>query len=53
MQVKVITAFPSPENKSSVKLLERNNFKLDLDYKYVSKEDAGEQAVYILTVDAK
>jgi ribosomal-protein-alanine N-acetyltransferase len=53
MQLKVITAFPSPDNKSSVKLLQRNNFQLDLDYRYVSKEDAGDQAVYILTPDTK
>jgi ribosomal-protein-alanine N-acetyltransferase len=53
MQVKVITAFPSPQNQSSVRLLERNNFQLDLGYRYVSKEDAGEQAIYILTAEAK
>jgi ribosomal-protein-alanine N-acetyltransferase len=47
MKLKVITAFPSPENESSVKLLQRNNFREDLDYEYVSKEEAGEQAVYV------
>ena len=48
MRLKVITALPNPENKKSVTLLERNHFQLDLDYKYVDREGAGEQAVYFL-----
>ena len=49
MELKIITALPDKENEKSIVLLERNNFRRDNDYQYVSKEDAGEQAVYILT----
>ena len=48
MSLKVITALPHPDNVNSVKLLERKGFELDTGYQYVSKEDAGAQAVYVL-----
>lgn len=49
MGLKVIAALPHPNNESSVKLLKRNGFVLDDKNEFVLREDAGEQAVYILT----
>jgi len=51
LQLKIITALPNPNNEKSVNLLKRNNFSIDTDYSYVSKEDAGEQVVYFLIAD--
>jgi len=50
MQVKNITAFPLAANIPSIKLLERNNFKIDNSEKYKQENDevlAG-YAVYVL-----
>ncbi|MBE9662515.1 GNAT family N-acetyltransferase [Mucilaginibacter myungsuensis] len=44
----IITALPTPDNGPSVKLLERVGFKLDETSQYVSKEESGEQVVYVL-----
>jgi ribosomal-protein-alanine N-acetyltransferase len=46
--LKVILALTHPENEASRKLLKRAGFEEDLNYKYVSKDDAGEEAVYFL-----
>jgi len=48
MQLKVIAGLTHAENKASRKLLKRMNFEEDLKYDYVSKEEAGENAVYFL-----
>lgn len=49
MQLKAITGLVHPENESSIKALKRNGFVLDEHYEFVSKEDAGVEAVYLLT----
>jgi hypothetical protein len=48
MQLIVILGLTHPGNKASRNLLERVNFEQDLSYAYVSKEEAGEDAVYFL-----
>jgi len=44
----VITASSSPDNEKSIRLLERNNFVKDTNFEYISKEELGDQAGYIL-----
>jgi len=46
--LKMIMALTHPENKASRKLLKRAGFEEDLNYSYISNEDAGEEAVYFL-----
>lgn len=48
MQLKVITGLVHPENENSIKALKRNGFTLDEFNENVNKEDAGEEAVYVL-----
>lgn len=48
MGLNVILALTHPQNEPSRKLLKRAGFDEDLNYKYVSKDDAGEEAVYFL-----
>jgi len=48
MKVKVITAFPDKQNKNSIKLLERNGFKQDLNFVYADKNDVEGQFIYFL-----
>lgn len=47
MQVNVITAFTVPDNIASAKLLEKNNFKLDVAGKYSTENDEG-NIIYVL-----
>ncbi len=47
MQLKVITAFTIPANIASAKLLQKNNFKLDVAGKYSTENDEG-GIVYVL-----
>ncbi len=49
VKFKVITAFPKEGNTKSIQLLLKNNFQLDADYKFVSKEAADGLLVYYLT----
>ena len=44
--LQVITAVLDKANERSVNLLIRNNFRADLDHKWVSESDAGELAAY-------
>jgi ribosomal-protein-alanine N-acetyltransferase len=46
--LKVILALTHPQNEASRRLLKRAGFEEDLNYGYVSKDDAGEEAVYFL-----
>ncbi len=46
--LKMILALTHPENESSRKLLKRAGFEEDLNYDYVSEDDAGEETVYFL-----
>ncbi len=48
MKLAVILALTMPANKASEKLLVKNSFTLDEDYRYVSKENANEYLVYYL-----
>ena len=48
MKLKTITALPHADNNKSIQVLLKNNFVLDKDYKFVSKEDAGDLLVYYL-----
>ena len=46
--LKIILGVTHPDNERSAALLKRNGFKEDVEYKYVSKEDAGSDKVYFL-----
>lgn len=46
LKLKVITALPKEGNIKSIKLLLKNKFRLDADYKFVSKEEAQGFEVY-------
>jgi [ribosomal protein S5]-alanine N-acetyltransferase len=46
MLLRTITALPMPGNTRSIRVLEKNNFQVDNDNEYVSKEDAGGLVVY-------
>ena len=46
MRLKIITAFTHLENEKSKRLLEINNFQLDTNADYTSKENAGDHCVY-------
>jgi ribosomal-protein-alanine N-acetyltransferase len=48
MQLKVITALVHPDNKESIKLLNRNDFKADERNDFVNKEDAGGEVIFVL-----
>jgi len=48
MGLKVITGIMDAGNERSARLLEHNNFIKDLNYTYVSKEDAGDEVIYFL-----
>ena len=48
MKLAVILALTKPANKASEKLLIKNSFIPDEDYRYVSKENANEYLVYYL-----
>ncbi len=48
MNLKIITAFTHPDNERSKRLLEKNNFQLDKENRFASKEDPGDQSVYYL-----
>ena len=48
MKLKIITALPHPANKKSIAILLKNNFLLDEDYQFVSKEEADGLLVYYL-----
>jgi len=48
MHLKVILGLTHPENTGSRNLLKRAAFAEDLTNKYVSKEEAGEDAIYFL-----
>jgi ribosomal-protein-alanine N-acetyltransferase len=48
INLKIITAFTHPDNERSKRLLEKNNFQLDKDLRFASKEDAIDQSVYYL-----
>jgi ribosomal-protein-alanine N-acetyltransferase len=48
MKLKVITAVLHAGNNKSIKVLLKNNFLLDRNNEYVSKEDAGDLSVYYL-----
>jgi ribosomal-protein-alanine N-acetyltransferase len=49
LKLKLITALPNASNNKSIQLLLKNNFQLDVNYKFVSNEDAGGLLVYYLT----
>ena len=53
IKLKVITALPKKGNDKSIKLLLKNNFKLDTSNKYVNMESADGLLVYYLTPDIK
>jgi ribosomal-protein-alanine N-acetyltransferase len=48
IKLKLILAFVKPGNLSSIKILQRNNFLLDENYTYVSKESSGNYLIYYL-----
>ncbi|SDT53874.1 ribosomal-protein-alanine N-acetyltransferase [Mucilaginibacter mallensis] len=48
MQAKTIFALTRPDNEGSRNLLKRSNFQQDVDYQYVSEEDAEGDVVYFL-----
>ena len=48
MKLAVILALTMPANKASEKLLIKNSFTLDEDYRYISKENAKDYLVYYL-----
>ena len=49
MKLKIITALPKKENKRSIQLLLKRDFQLDADYKFISRQDAGDLLVYYLS----
>lgn len=49
IQLKIVAALTHPDNQSSAKLLEKTGFVRDMNYQYISEEDADGQAVYIHT----
>lgn len=51
MKLSVILALTKPANKASEKLLIKNSFRLDEDYKYMSRENAKDYLVYFRTSD--
>ena len=46
--LKIMLGLTHPGNERSAALLKRNGFKEDTDYRYVSKDDAGNDIVYFL-----
>jgi ribosomal-protein-alanine N-acetyltransferase len=48
MKLKVITALSAAGNHKSIQLLERNNFKLDTNFKYGKREELGNNVIYFL-----
>jgi ribosomal-protein-alanine N-acetyltransferase len=48
MQLKIILGVVHPENEKSLNVLKRNGFVEDVDFVYVSKEDAAGDRVYFL-----
>lgn len=48
LRIKNITAFPSADNVKSIKLLERNNFKFDIDFAFATKEELNNLSCYYL-----
>jgi ribosomal-protein-alanine N-acetyltransferase len=48
MELKVIAALVHPDNKESIKLLNRNDFKVDERNDFVNKEDAGGEVIFVL-----
>lgn len=48
LRIKIITAFPSADNDKSIKLLERNNFKFDIDFAFTTKEELNNLSCYYL-----
>ncbi len=48
MQAKAILALTQPDNEGSLNLLKRSNFQQDMNYRYVSEEDADGDVVYFL-----
>jgi len=48
MKAKTVLALTRPDNEGSRNLLNRSNFQQDVDYRLVTKEDAGEDVVYYL-----
>ena len=49
MQLDLILALTKPANKASEKLLVKNSFLLDEDYRYMSRENAKDYLVYYRT----
>jgi ribosomal-protein-alanine N-acetyltransferase len=48
LRVKIIIATPTADNSKSVRILERNNFKLDRNFTYASKEELGNLICFYL-----
>ncbi len=48
LRIKTITATPTADNSESVTVLERNNFKLDSNFIYASKEELGNLTCFYL-----
>jgi len=53
MQAKTILALTHPDNEGSLNVLKRNNFQQDVNYQYVSEEDAEGDVVYFLLAETK
>jgi ribosomal-protein-alanine N-acetyltransferase len=46
--IKIMLGVTDPGNERSAALLKRNGFKENIEYRYVSKDDAGSDVVYFL-----